>query len=131
MMTDPIADFLTRIRNGLQARHESVEIPASKIKVEIAKIMKAEGFIKNFKVIQDDKQGIVKVFLKYDEDRNPVIVKMAKVSKPGRRVYTSVDNIPVVKNGLGVAVLSTSRGVMTDKRAREEKVGGEVICQIW
>jgi len=131
MMNDPISDMLTRIRNGLQARHETVNIPASKMKLEIARIMRAEGYIKNFKFIQDNKQGIIKVMLKYDDNQNPIIIEMKRVSKPGRRIYAKVDEIPVVKKGLGVAILSTSRGVVTDKKARKEKVGGEVLCTIW
>jgi small subunit ribosomal protein S8 len=131
MMNDPISDMLTRIRNGLHARHETVNIPASKMKIEIARILRAEGYIKNFKFIQDNKQGIIKVMLKYDDDQNPIIIEMKRVSKPGRRVYAKVDDIPVVKKGLGVAILSTSKGVVTDKKARKEKVGGEVLCTVW
>lgn len=131
MMTDPIADMLTRIRNGLQAGHDSVDMPASNRKLDIAKIMKDEGYIKNLKFVQDNKQGILKVFLKYDDNKKPIIIQMKKISKPGRRVYASVEDIPRVKNGLGVAIISTSKGVMTDKKARIEHVGGEVLCTIW
>ncbi len=131
MMTDPIADMLARIRNGLQARHATVDIPASKIKTEIARILKAQGFIKNYKFIQDNKQGMLKITLKYDENKRPVIVEMEKVSKPGRKVYAKSDEIPEVKEGLGVAIVSTSRGIMTDKDARKERVGGEIICTVW
>ncbi len=131
MMTDPIADMLTRIRNGLSAKHEVVEVPAGKMKIEIAKILKAEGYIKNFKLSQDNKQGVLKVFLKYKEDDKPVILDLQRVSKPGRRVYAGVQNIPSVKNGLGISIISTSRGIMSDKRARKENVGGEVICSVW
>ncbi len=131
MMTDPIADMLTRIRNGLSARHESVDVPASKLKLEIARILKAEGYIKNFKLAQDGKQGVLKVFLKYDPDGNPIIMKIKRESKPGRRVFAKVDDLPEVKNGLGVSIISTSKGVMTDKKARERRVGGEILCSIW
>ncbi len=131
MMTDPIADMLTRLRNGIRVKHTSVEMPLSKLKLEIAKIMKNEGYVKNYKVNQDDKQGMLKVMLKYDEDEKSVIQELTRVSKPGRRVYSNVDSVPKVKNGLGVAVLSTSKGVMTDKQARAENVGGEVLCYIW
>ena len=131
MMTDPIADMLTRIRNGLHSKHESVDVPASKMKVEIARILKAEGYIKNHKLVQDSRQGMLKVYLKYDEQDVSVIIDLKRISKPGRRVYTNVDEIPVVKNGLGVAILSTSKGVLSDKTARSEKVGGEVLCTVW
>lgn len=131
MMTDPIADMLTRIRNGLRARHEEVDIPASKTKHEIARILKEEGYIKNVKLVQDNKQGIIKVFLKYGEDEVPTIIAMERISKPGRRVYAGMDDIPVVKKGMGIAIISTSKGVMTDKKAREQKVGGEVLCTVW
>lgn len=131
MMTDPIADMLTRIRNGLSANHEAVNIPSSKMKVEIARILKDEGYIKNYKLVEDDKQGILKIVLKYGDNSKPAIMEMKRVSKPGRRVYAKVDDIPVIKNGLGVAIISTSKGVMADRVARSEKVGGEVICSIW
>ncbi len=131
MMTDPIADMLTRIRNGLKAKHEVVEIPASKMKIEIAKILKAEGYIKNFKLSQDNKQGVLKVFLKYKDQDEPVILDLQRVSRPGRRVYTNVSDIPRVKHGLGISIISTSQGIMSDKRARKENIGGEVICSVW
>ena len=131
MMTDPIADMLTRIRNGLQAKHETVDVPASKMKLEVARILKAEGFVKNFKLVSDNRQGSLKIFRKYDDDNKPTIVEIKRVSKPGRRVYATVDEIPVVKNGLGLAILSTSKGIISDKAARKEKVGGEVICTVW
>jgi small subunit ribosomal protein S8 len=131
MVTDPIADMLTRIRNGQAAKHETVDVPASKMKLEITRILKAEGFIKNFKIIQNNKQGIIKIMLKYDQDNTPVIANLTRVSKPGRRIYAGVDEIPVVKNGMGIAILSTSKGVVTDKIARAERVGGEVLCTIW
>ena len=131
MVTDPIADMLTRIRNGQAAKHETVDVPASKMKLEITRILKAEGFIKNFKIVQNNKQGTIKIQLKYDQDNFPVIEKLSRVSKPGRRVYATVEEIPVVKNGLGIAIISTSKGVITDKAARAERVGGEVLCAIW
>jgi small subunit ribosomal protein S8 len=131
MVTDPIADMLTRIRNGQKAGHAEVQVPASKMKLEIAKIFKAEGFIKNFKLVQDNKQGLLKVFLKQGEKKEIFIHDLSRVSKPGRRVYATVDEIPKVKGGMGICVLSTSKGIMTDKRARQEKVGGEVVCTIW
>jgi small subunit ribosomal protein S8 len=130
-MTDPIADMLTRIRNGLMARHDTVDVPASRMKLEIARILKAEGYIKNFKQVHDNKQGAIKVYLKYDDKRVPTIVEMKRISTPGRRVYATVDEIPVVKHGLGTAIISTSKGIMSDKAARKEKVGGEVICTVW
>ncbi len=131
MMTDPIADMLTRIRNALQAKKEEVEIPSSKMKVRIAEILKEEGYIKGFKVIPDGRQGILKVFLKYDEYGEPVISGLKRVSKPGRRVYVSKEEIPRVMGGLGIAILTTSRGLMTDREARKAGVGGEVICYVW
>ncbi len=131
MMTDPIADMLTRIRNALQARKEEVDIPSSNLKRKIAEVLKEEGFIKGFKVIPDGKQGVLRVFLKYDEEGLPVISGLKRVSKPGRRVYVSREEIPRVMGGLGIAILTTSRGVMTDKKARKVGVGGEVICYVW
>lgn len=130
-MTDPIADMLTRIRNALQARKEEVDIPSSNMKRKIAEVLKEEGFIKGFKVIPDGKQGVLRVFLKYDEEGLPVISGLKRVSKPGRRVYVSKEEIPRVMGGLGIAILTTSRGVMTDKKARKVGVGGEVICYVW
>lgn len=131
MMTDPIADMLTRIRNALKARKEEVDIPSSNLKKRIAEVLKEEGFIKGFKVIPDGKQGILRVFLKYDEQGSPVISGLQRVSKPGRRVYVGKEEIPRVMGGLGVAILTTSRGVMTDREARKVGVGGEVICYVW
>jgi small subunit ribosomal protein S8 len=130
-LTDPIADMLTRIRNGSKAKFEKVDIPSSKLKREIAKILKEEGFIKNFKMVTDDRQHeIVRVFLKYDANRKGII-HLKKVSKPGRRIYVGNDRIPSVMSGLGVSILSTSRGILTDKSARKAKVGGEVLCYVW
>jgi len=131
MMTDPIADMLTRIRNALQAKKEEVDIPSSKLKLRIAEILKEEGYIKDFKLIQDAKQGIIRIFLKYDEYGEPVISGLKRISKPGRRIYVSKDKIPRVMRGLGIAILTTSKGVMTDREARKMGVGGEVICYVW
>lgn len=130
-MTDPIADLLTRIRNALTARHDRVDIPASKIKVAIVRILKDEGFIKNFKVSKDNKQGMIRVFLKYSDHNTPVITGLTRLSKPGCRTYQKADEIVPVLSGLGVAIVSTSSGVMTDKEARRQNIGGEMICQIW
>lgn len=131
MMTDPIADMLTRIKNALQAKKEEVDIPSSNLKLRIAEILKEEGYIRDFKLIQDAKQGIIRVFLKYDEYGEPVISGLKRISKPGRRIYVSKDKIPRVMRGLGVAILTTSKGVMTDREARKMGVGGEVICYVW
>ena len=130
-MTDPIADLLTRIRNALIARHDRVDVPASKIKVAIVRTLKDEGFIKNFKVSKDNKQGMIRVFLKYSDRNTPVINGLERISKPGRRVYQKSADILPVLSGLGVAIVSTSSGVMTDKEARRQSIGGEMICQIW
>lgn len=130
-VSDPISDMLTRIRNGGKAKFESVDIPGSRLKVEIAKTMKGEGYIKNYKFVEDDKQGTLRVYLKYVDGKTHAIYGLKRVSKPSRRVYVNArENVPVL-NGLGIAVLSTSRGVMTDKQARRENVGGEVLCNIW
>jgi len=130
-MTDPIADMLTRIRNAGMAQHPKLDIPSSNVKVAIAEVLKDLGYIKNFKVISDDLQGVLRVYLKYDEQNNTVIHEIIRVSKPGRRVYVGQDDIPRIKNGLGAAILSTSKGVMDDAAAREAQVGGEVLCTIW
>lgn len=129
--TDPIADLLTRIRNANRANHESVEIGASKIKLEIVKILQQEGFIKGFEIIKDPKQDRIKIFLRYGLRREKVITNLKRVSKPGLRVYVRRDKIPRVLRGLGIAILSTSRGVMTDKEARRIGTGGEVLCYVW
>ena len=131
MMTDPIADMLTRIRNANKARFERVDIPASKLKVNIAKILKDEGYIKNHKLVKDSKQGILQVFLKYGPKGDRVISELKRVSKPSIRVYVNKDNIPLTRGGLGSAVLSTSKGVISDKEAKKQGVGGEVICSFW
>lgn len=130
-ITDTIADMLTRIRNANSAKHDTVEIPASNMKKSIAQILLDEGFIKDFTVIEDGKQGVIKVTLKYLEGKTPVITGLRRVSKPGLRIYTDVEDMPKVMRGLGVAIMSTSKGVMTDKQARKENVGGEVLAFIW
>ncbi|KRN20241.1 rpsH protein [Pediococcus claussenii] len=130
-MTDPIADFLTRIRNANMVRHESLEVPASKIKHDMAEILKNEGFIKDVEYIDDDKQGIIRVFLKYGKNNERVISGLKRISKPGLRSYVKADEVPKVLNGLGIAIISTSQGVITDKEARAKKIGGEVLAYIW
>lgn len=130
-MTDPIADFLTRIRNANMVRHESLEVPASKIKHDIAEILKNEGFVRDVEYVDDDKQGIIRVFLKYGKDNERVISGLKRISKPGLRSYVKADAVPKVLNGLGIAIISTSQGVVTDKEARAKKVGGEVLAYIW
>ncbi len=129
-MTDPIADMFTRIRNGCKAKFEKVDVPSSKMKREIAKILKEEGFIKNFKMVTNDQREMIRVFLKYDAARKEVI-HLRRVSRPGRRVYVGKDRIPSVMSGLGFSILSTSKGILTDKSARKADVGGEVLCYIW
>jgi small subunit ribosomal protein S8 len=131
VMTDPIADMLTRIRNGNHAKHEFVDVPSSKIKKEIANILLEEGYIKGFDVIDDAKQGIIRVELKYQQNKERVITGIKRISKPGLRVYVNKDETPRVLGGLGIAVLSTSKGILTDKKARIQGVGGEVICYVW
>ena len=130
-ITDTIADMLTRIRNANSARHESVDIPASNMKKAIAQILLDEGYIKSFSVIEDGKQGIIRVVLKYGENKTQAITGLRRVSKPGLRIYTDVENMPKVLKGLGIAILSTSKGIMTDKQARKENVGGEVLAFVW
>jgi small subunit ribosomal protein S8 len=130
-ITDPIADMLTRIRNAGKAKFNSVDIPGSKLKTELAKVMKTEGYIRNFKFIKDSKQGILRVYLKYGDDQKHVILELNRVSKPSRRIFAGSSDIKPPFNGMGVAVLSTSKGVMTDKQARKENVGGEVLCTIF
>lgn len=131
VMTDPIADFLTRIRNANTARHESLESPASVIKNSIANILKEEGYIKDFEIIEDDKQNVIRVFLKYSNDNQRVITNLKRISKPGLRVYAKSNEIPKVLNGLGIALVSTSEGVVTDKVARAKNVGGEILAYVW
>ncbi|MEW6572435.1 MAG: 30S ribosomal protein S8 [Bacillota bacterium] len=131
VMTDPIADFLTRIRNANMIYHSTVEIPASRLKKSLASILKEEGFIKDFEVIEDGKQGIIRIYLKYGANRERVITGLRRISKPGLRVYARKDQVPRVLGGLGLAILSTSKGIMTDTKARKLGLGGEVICYIW
>ena len=130
-MSDPIADFLTRIRNACQASHEEVNIPASRLKNHIAGIMKAEGYIEDFTTVPDKLQGLLVIRLRYDSEGRPVIRGLKRESRPGRRTYVASEKLPKVRNGLGTAILTTSRGVMTDRQARREKLGGEFICSIW
>ena len=130
-MTDPIADMLTRIRNALMASYNAVDVPGSRMKINIAKVLKSEGFIKNFKLIDDKKQGIIKIYFKYDEKGEPIIDGLKRISKPGCRIYVKGDKIPKVLNGFGINILSTSKGIITEKQAREMGVGGEVICSVW
>jgi small subunit ribosomal protein S8 len=130
MVTDPIADMLTRVRNAGQARHRRVDMPVSKLKVELARILKDNHYIHDFKVLDDGKHGVLRLYLKYFQEK-PVIRELKRVSRPGLRRYVSVPDIPRVRNGLGMAILSTSKGVMTDRQARQEKVGGELLAVIW
>ena len=130
-MSDPIADLLTRIRNASSAEHEKVDIPSSKLKVRITEILKEEGFIKNFRLIEDKKQGTLRVYLKYGPGNERIISGLVRVSKPGRRVYVAKDKIPSILGGMGVAILSTSRGVMTDRAVRKQQLGGEVLAYVW
>ncbi len=130
-MTDPVADMITRIRNAVRARHRSVSVPSSQLKVAIADTLKREGYIEDFSVLQDNKQGVLTILLKRGAEDEPVINRIDRVSKPGRRVYAGVGEIPRVLNGLGVAVLSTNKGVMSDRQAREARVGGEVLFTVW
>ena len=131
VMTDPIADFLTRIRNANSVHHEKVEIPASKMKKTMAQILKDEGMIKDFEYIEDGKQGILRVHLKYGPNKQKVITGLKRISRPGLRVYAKKDEVPRILGGLGIAIISTSQGVMTDKQARKRGLGGEVLCYVW
>ncbi len=131
MVSDPIGDFLNRIRNAQKARFDKVDIPASRMKASLARILKEEGYIKNFKFIRDDKQGILRLQLKYGESRDGALAGARRVSKPGCRTYVGHEEIPQVMNGMGISILSTSRGVMTDGQARKERIGGEVLCAVW
>jgi small subunit ribosomal protein S8 len=130
-MTDPVADMLSRIRNGVRAKLSKVDIPSSKLKVEIARILKDEGYVSNFKQIEDEKQGVLRVYLKYGPGMERVITDVQRVSRPGCRIYCAKDQIPRVYGGLGINILTTSRGVMTGKTAAREGVGGEIICNVW
>jgi len=131
VMTDPIADLLTRIRNANMVRHEKLEVPASNIKKEIAEILKREGFIRDVEYIEDNKQGIIRIFLKYGANNERVITGLKRISQPGLRVYAKTNAVPRVLNGLGIALVSTSQGVLTDKEARAKQVGGEVLAYVW
>ena len=130
-MTDPMADMLTRIRNAGMAKHAKLDVPSSNVKVAVATALKDLGYIKNLKIISDNKQGILRIYLKYDANQLPVIHEIKRVSTPGRRVYVGKDEIPRVKNGLGASILSTSKGILDDAAARQAQVGGEVICTVW
>ena len=130
-MSDPISDMLTRIRNAGKAKFNSIDIPGSKLKTELARVLKDEGFIRNYKFIKDNKQGILRVYLKYDEEQSNAIIGLERVSKPSRRFYVKSKDIKPVLNGMGIAILSTSKGIMTDKQARSENLGGEILCNIW
>lgn len=130
-MTDPIADFLTRIRNANSVGHKTVTAPSSNAKIAIAEILKREGFIKNFEIIEDNKQNEIKVFLKYGRNSEKVITGIKRISKPGLRIYAKTEDVPKVLNGLGIAIISTSNGVITDKEARQQGVGGEVLAYVW
>lgn len=131
VMTDPVADFLTRVRNANTVYHDKVEAPASRVKRDISDILKQEGFIRDYEYIEDGKQGILRLYLKYGTGKEQVITGLKRISKPGLRVYARKDSIPKVLGGLGIAVISTSRGIMTDKKARQNGLGGEVLCYIW
>jgi len=131
VMTDPIADFLTRIRNGNMRKFDVVEAPASKIKRQIAEILKAEGYVKDVEYVEDNKQGVIRVFLKYGKNGERVITNLKRISKPGLRAYVKADEVPKVLNGLGIAIISTSDGVITDKEARAKNVVGEVVAYVW
>ena len=129
-MTDPIADMLTRIRNAVSARHERVDMPSSKLKVSIAKLMKDEGYISNYRIIKDKGHEILRLTLKY-VDKNPIMLGIKRISRPGRRNYCGHDELPIIRGGLGVAIVSTSRGILTSTQAKKEKIGGELVCAMW
>ncbi|MCI1283882.1 MAG: 30S ribosomal protein S8 [Lacticaseibacillus songhuajiangensis] len=131
VLTDPIADYLTRIRNANMVRHESLVVPSSKMKIALSEILKSEGFIRDYELIEDDKQGEIRIFLKYGMNNERVISGLKRISKPGLRTYVKADAVPKVLNGLGIAIISTSTGVMTDKEARAKNVGGEVLAYVW
>jgi small subunit ribosomal protein S8 len=132
-MTDPLSDLLSRIRNALLAKHDRLDLPASKLKVQVCGLLKEEGFIRNFRQVTDDKtsRGIIRIFLRYSPEGTPAISHVERVSKPGRRVYRRAEDIQPVRNGLGVGIFSTSQGLMSDRQARERRVGGELICEVW
>ena len=130
-MTDPIADLLTRIRNAHRAKHDRLDVPASKVKLEVCRILKQEGYIKNVSVVEEKPSDLLRIILSYSKEGAPVISRMRKISTPGRRVYRGADAIKPVLNGLGIGIVSTSRGLMTDRQAREQRVGGEILCEVW
>ena len=130
-VSDPVADFLTGIRNAIGAKHRKVDVPASRFKTELAKVLLRERFINNYKIIEDERQGVLRLYLKYAQDESPVISGLKRVSTPGRRVYVAKDRIAKVMGGLGTAILSTSKGIMTDREAREAGLGGELVCHVW
>lgn len=130
-VSDPVADMLTKIRNATKARHGKVDIPASKLKLEIVKILKTEGYIKNFRKVQEEGRNVIRIFLKYDDMNNPVIHGLEKISTPGRRIYSGYKDLPRVHNGYGSVIVSTSSGVTTGKKATEKMVGGELVCKVW
>ena len=130
-MTDPVADMLTRIRNAMRASHELVDIPSSKLKIEIGKVLKSEGYIKNLRIISDGKHRLMRIFLKYDDKGIPVIGGLKRVSKPSCRIYRGYDQIPKVLNGFGISIVSSSKGLVTDREARRMQVGGEILCSVW
>jgi small subunit ribosomal protein S8 len=130
-MADPIADMLTRVRNGYKAKHYKVDVPGSKMKQELARILLSEGYIKDFNIIEDSRQNLIRIILKYDESEKPAIAGLRRISRPGLRKYVPAADLPRVMGGLGVAIVSTSRGVLTDREARRERVGGEVVCYVW
>ncbi|HYO12871.1 MAG TPA: 30S ribosomal protein S8 [Thermoanaerobaculia bacterium] len=130
-MTDPISDLLARIRNAQLAKHDRLDVPKSKLKIEVVKLLKEEGFIKNFREIEDPPAGKLRIFLRYSAEGMPAISHLRKISKPGRRVYRKADAIPPVRNGLGIGIISTSQGLLTDAQARERRVGGELLCEVW
>jgi len=131
MTSDPIADMLTRVRNAISARHPKVDVPASKLKIELARVLKEEGYIANYKVAEEGAKKTIKVYLKYAPDNSPVITKIERVSRPGSRTYTGTKEIPQVQGGLGITILTTASGVMTGRAARKKGVGGEVLCLVW
>ena len=131
VISDPIADFLVRIKNAQKAGFDYVDIPASKMKLSIARVLKEEGYITGYKFIKDKKQGVLRVILKYDQNKTPVITEMKRISKPSRRVYVKCDKIPYILNGYGIAILSTSKGIMHDREARKQRLGGELLCSVW
>jgi small subunit ribosomal protein S8 len=130
-VSDPVADFLTCVRNAIRAKHRKVDVPASQMKTELSKVLLRERYINNFKVIEDSRQGVLRIYLKYTASDEPVISGLKRMSKPGRRVYVGKTRIPSVMSGLGTSIVSTSRGLMTDREAREAGLGGELVCQVW